>query len=349
MFLRFSILTLACLAAACGVIKDRSNEYLAIESSNELVIPPWYRNDKVSAQYPVPELPQQRALPEKFVLPEPPDGTAALGNDPYLIETVAGQTWLHLYTAPGKVWPLLDFFWREYGVSIAQENVAAGFMVTAPVRKADEGKEGEARLFDALGERDSLSEASYQVQAKLAQGVRRNTAELQVRLLPAGQTVSQWAVDSQYTKIEAELLELIGRFVTSEAIENRYSLLANDIGGESRVRILQDEAGYAFIEMQLSFQRAWSEVEQAIDAAKIVVADKDRSERIFYVSRLNESDVTSWLPFSDEAAKRREQNLALEFTVNEDGIVIVRARVLNPEWTREQAETLLNLVFEHVS
>lgn len=338
-------LSLACIALAvggCGVIKDRSNEYLAIESGNELIIPPWYREDKVVAQYPVPELSQQRALPEKFVVPEPPDGTAALGNDPYVIESVEAQTWLHLYTAPGKVWPLLDFFWREYNVQVARENVADGFMVTEPVAK-------QSNLFEGVAASELTPAAAYQLQAKLSQGVRRNTAELQLRLVPDGNGDDSWATDSKFAKIEALLLEKIGRFVTSEAIENRYSLLANDIGGESRVRILQDEAGFGYLEMQLSFQRAWSEVEQAIDAAAIVVADKDRSEKVFYISRLSEEDVTSWLPFYDESAKRREQNLALEFSVDEDGTIIVRARILNAEWTRDEAETLLNLVFEHVS
>ena len=38
------------------------------------------------------------------------------------------------------------------------------------------------------------------------------------------------------------------------------------------------------IELDLSFDRAWSSVSKAMDAANIVLNDKNRSEGIFYVS-----------------------------------------------------------------
>ena len=101
--------------------------------------------------------------------------------------------------------------------------------------------------------------------------------------------------------------------------------------------------------MQLSFQRAWNELEQAIELAGIVVSDKDRSERVFYVSRLSEDELSSWVPFSNTDSKRQEQNLAIEVSVNDDGVVIVRARALRPGWNSDDAKALLNLIFEHVS
>ncbi|MDX1452237.1 MAG: hypothetical protein R3183_06745 [Oleiphilaceae bacterium] len=215
--------------SACGVIQDRSNEYLQIEESNELVVPPWYRQDQVNARYPVPEITQKRALPEKFVLPEPPDGTAALGADPYLIETIAGQTWLHLYTSPGKVWPLLDFFWREYNIRPEFENISQGYVATGEL---DPSSELLSSIFDG-----AVPSKKLRLQAKLNQGVRRNNAELQVRLVDAALPNASWQALSQYPIEETKILDAMGQFITSEQIENRYSLLANDIVGESLVRI----------------------------------------------------------------------------------------------------------------
>ncbi len=342
----FSCALLLLSLTACGVIKDRSNEYLLVEDGKELVVPPWYRQDKVAARYPVPEITQQRALPKAFVLPGPPDGTAAVSDEPYVIESIAAQTWLHLYTSPGKVWPLLDFFWREYNITTAQEDIASGFVVTDVLSKD--------AIESLVGLRVIASDFPEfaRIQAKVNQGVRRNTAELQVRIVPELQgniTAGQWRESSEYREYESSLLERIGQYVTSETVADRYSLLANDIGGGSLVRMLEDEAGLSYIEMQLSYQRAWSEIEQALASAGVVVSDRDRSERVFYISYLSEDEFSSWLPFRNNDEKRKEQNLSLEFFVRDDGAVVVRARPIAPGWTREQAQSLLNLVFEHVS
>ena len=116
--------------ASCGIIADRSTEYAEADQGRELVVPPAYSKQKLNPRYPIPKIDNTRSIPEKFELPEPPNATAALDNEPFIIETVNDQTWLHLYTAPGKVWPLLDFFLAEYGIKVAYEEIAKGFLET---------------------------------------------------------------------------------------------------------------------------------------------------------------------------------------------------------------------------
>ncbi len=343
-----SLASIVIAVSGCGLLKDRSNEYLKERSGKELVVPEWYSADKIRPAYQVPEIENQRALPPNYVLPGPPDATAALTSDPFVIENAEDQTWLHLFTAPGKVWPLLDFFWGEYRIELDYENVTDGYLVTSPKAFADLRPE---LLNDS--EFNIAAEQMVYFQAKLAQGVRRNTAELELRVLEAssdGRVVQEWQLRSVYPELEKLMLSRIGEFVTSEKLENRYSLLANDIGGGSKVRLLKDEAGIGFLEMQLSFQRAWSELGQALDAAGVVVAEFDREERVYYISYLQEDDLSSWYSLGPvDQSKRLEQNLSLELSADENGSIIVRAKSLNPRFTAEQAETLLNLVFEHIS
>jgi len=339
------------LTSGCGIIRDRSDDYLSAESGQELTIPPWYRSDEIRARYPVPELASARSLPKSFTLPEPPDATAVLSSDPYEIESVEDQTWLHLFTSPGKVWPLLDYFWAEYDIDVRSEDIPKGFVLT----EALDDSEAHASLISELEDAESkpLVVPGIAFQARLGQGVRRNSAELQVRAIRPDQmdeAEKGWFKSPQNPKLEQALLARIGDFVTADSIENRYSLLANDIGGESRVRLLEDVAGIPYLELELSFQRAWSEVGQALESSGVLVSDRDRSERVYYISYLDREEIDGWFTLNSVyESKRLEQNLALRLETDEEGRILVTVERLNPDVEEEKVKTLLNIVFEHIS
>mgnify|MGYP000117161013 FL=1 len=333
--------------ASCGIIKDRSTEYADASSGNKLVVPDAYSKEKLRPRYPIPEIENTRVLPENFELPEPPNATAALNHEPFLIETVNDHTWLRLYTSPGKVWPLLDFFLSEYGLKVAHEEISQGFLVTKPYASID----GVASLHEDLKPFNTLiaSVDGISFQAKLNQGVRRNTSELQIRALNVD-SATEWQSASNKPELEQAMLSLIGQFITSDTLDDRYSLLANDIGGESRVRLLQDETGESYLELLLSFDRAWNEIGKALQSAEVIVSDFDRSEKTYFVSYIQEDDMSSWynLSSSDEE-KRKERNLSLQLEVTEDGKTLVRVKILNPEFEAEKHNELINVVFEHIS
>ena len=339
--------------AACGVIQDRSTEYTDASSGKQLVVPEAYSKQKLRPRYPIPEIGNTRLLAEKFELPEPPNATAALDTEPFLIESVNDQTWLRLYTSPGRVWPLLDFFWQEYGLKVSHEEISKGFLVTAPFHNNSASKinSSSVSLIDGL---KAINEAithveGYTFQAKLNQGVRRNTSELQIRALMQG-AETQWQTSPKNAELERAMLSLVGAFVTSDELSDRHSLLANDIGGESLVRLLQDESGENYLELLLSFERAWSEIGKALSSAEVIVSDFDRSQKTYFISYLQEDDISSWYDLSapDEEI-RKERNLALELEVTEDGKTIVRVKRLNPKFDEEKQYELLNIVFEHIS
>jgi len=344
------ILALSLLSvASCGIIADRSTEYADADQGREFVVPAAYSKQKLSPRYPIPEIENVRSIPEKFELPEPPNATAALDNEPFIIETVNNQTWLRLYTAPGKIWPLLDFFLAEYGIKVAYEEIAKGFLVTEPFVASV----GDSPLKSDLEESNNGVRLIEGVtfQAKLKQGIRRNTAELQVRALGAGTaTKNEWQKASSNAPLEQAMLTLIGQYVTSYTLDNRQSLLANDIGGESRVRLLQDDAGEGYLELLLSFDRAWSEIKKALSSADVLVSDFDRSVGTYFISYIQEDDISTWYDISaSEIEKRQEKNLSIHIEETEEGKTIVRVKTLNPQFEVEKQEELINLIFEHIS
>lgn len=341
------LLLVLCTLVSCGIIKDRSTEYSKAEKGQALSVPVTLSSQKLSPRYPIPDIENSRAIPETFELPEPPNATAALDNDPYAIETVNAQTWLRLYTAPGKVWPLLDFFWAKHGIDIAREEISKGFLVTKPF-KLDKHASLASELQSSSKAVDIKDGIVFQ--AKLNQGIRRNTAELQVRAIAGEVSPHNWVKESGDIKIEQAMLTLIGEYLTSDTLDNRHSLLANDIGGETRIRLLKADSGEGYLELLFKFDRAWSEIKKALSSADILVADFDRSIGTYYISYIHEEDMTAWYNSSEsELEKRQEKNISLKVEETEGGKTTVRATILNPNFDLEKQEELISLIFEHIS
>lgn len=325
--------------ASCGVVSDRSNEYVTAQAGQQLNVPEWLSTENISPLYPIPSIENNRSLPSEYQVPEPPDATAVLDVDPYKIESLGEKVWLKLYTSPGKVWPLLDFFWRENDVSLASQHIAEGDLLTetiSPNRFA-----GFFAQTEEGGEIVSLKgDSAFKVH--LQQGVRRNTAELHIEQVPSSN--AERSLD-----VERAVLNLIGSYITSDEVQNRYSLLANDIGTESRVRMLEEE-GVQFLELDLPFDRAWNEIDQALKSANVIVADLDRTEGKFFVSYFDEEELGSW--FDSEAdidSLRKERNYVVHLKKLEDGVIRIDVMVLNPDIEASKLRDLLNVVFEHIS
>jgi len=344
---KFVFLVIVASVSACGVIKDRSTEYAQAEYGKPLIVPESLSDSKIRSVFPIPSVGSDREVADSFELPRPPNGTAALSKEPFSVESVGGQMWLRLETSPGKVWPLLDLFWEEYGIDVLSEEISQGF-VTAYTANLD--SELKAKITEHQPEAPIITEATFQ--ASLVQGVRRNTAELQLRVLDSNQTKQvdlAKLVAPQNPKVEQAILSLIGEFVTSEDLQNRYSLLANDIGGDARVRLMKTQSGDSFIELDLSFQRAWSELGKALKSAGVLVSDIDLSQKSYFISYLNEESITKWYRTSDqsdEKSKERNYRLLLE---QSDDKVFIRVKRLNEALDIETGLELLNIVFEHIS
>ncbi len=343
---QLGILALSATLGACGIIKDRSGEYSAAAEGATLKIPPHLSADTIQPMYPIPEATNRNVLIKQgYKLPPPPDATAVLDEAPFRIETEAseGSTWLHLFTAPGRVWPMLDAFWRQLGMRVEYEEISRGFVVTQPIQMLH--SQPELSLPEGL----SAALQGKRLQAQLRQGVRRNTTELQLRVLDATESPRQWREAAGNAVVEQQLLSVMGAFMTSDAQQNRHSLLANDIGGQSLVRLLRDAQEQHYLAMQLSFARAWSEVGEALEAAGVVVADLDRSEQVYLISALSEDDLSRWYEFfANEAERRKAHNFALRLSVDAQGLVLAKVELLDPDIDPEQGDELLRRVFEYI-
>ncbi len=345
--MRIYLLLSVWLLSSCGLIQDRSSDYTKATTSSEIVIPEDLSDRNIQSQYPIPVISNKRPLATEYELPKPPNATAVLDEAPYTIEEVNDQLWLRLYLAPGKVWPLLDAFWQEYQIESIDENIASGFVVSDIL--IDPSKL-QAALLENTKAKYNFDKVYFQ--ARLSQGIRRNTSEIKVRVLESinGVIDKDWHKQPLSIERDRAVLSLMGDYITSDALQNRYSMLANSIGGESRIQLLQNTNGQNYLLMSLSFQRAWNELSKALEAAKIIVSDKDIGAKKYYISYLNESEISQWY-FSDEAIseKRLERNFSLTLKELENGSIKVEIEQLNESLEPNLKNDLLDLIFEHVS
>jgi uncharacterized lipoprotein len=337
--------------AACGVFADRSVDYLDAEHHGLITIPDGLTQQKINARYRIPEIENEKVLTTSYSLPQPPDATAALREEPYFLQTMDDTIWLEIAMAPSKAWPLLDLFWTNYSLDLVAEDVESGYFASKKIETIDRHKQLSNDL--EMTDFQPIVIDGMSFQARLSQGVRRKSAELRVRALTPDFSVSSsevWQDDSVYPRLEKAMLELMGDFITSEATSSRYSLNAINLGDDSLVKQLEDEAGYVYLQLELPFDRAWNEVGDALKSSGVVIADRNRSEGVYYVSYLNKDDIESWYSFeSSVEEKRQEQNVELRFFKDDERFIRVRAKILNPDVEPEVQDQLIETVFEHIS
>ena len=334
--------------AACGVIRDRSNDYIHAERGEHVKIPEWYKSSSVEARYPIPPIDNKRSLPDEYFLPEPPDATIIILAENYVIESLEDQTWLLVNETPGRIWPSLDHFWEENGIDVEFENPRLGLMQTELVGLNLLSNQ----LLDRLGIVGSDAGSPLALQARLGQGVKRNTTELQVRVLETvsgEQQFEGWSAMPGNSEAENKLLEVISSYLENSQSYRSYSLLAHDIGGTSKVALVSDPGVAPYLKLDLSFARAWSSASKALRGANINVADLDRSEGVFYLDYGQEEESTNWFwgLFSSEEV-RPEYNLVLKLEKEGSGYLLKVSKAQG-EITRVEGMEILNLLLDNIS
>ena len=348
-FMKLTTLVLIILTlSSCGVIRDRSNDYVNAEGGEHVKIPEWYKSSSVEARYPIPPIDNKRSLPAQYVLPGPPDATIIILAENYVIESLEDQTWLLVNETPGRIWPSLDHFWEENGVDVEFENPRLGLMQTELVGLNLLSNQ----LLERLGIVGSEASAPLVLQAKLGQGVKRNTTELQVRVIETQsgeQRFEGWSPMSGNVEAENKLLEVISSYLENSQSYRSYSLLAHDIGGVSKVALISDPEVEPYLKLDLSFARAWSSVSKALRGAEIKVADLDRTEGVFYLDYGQEEESTNWLwgLFSSEEV-RPEYNVILKLE-KEKGSYLLKVSKAQGDMTLRERMEILNFLLDNIS
>jgi outer membrane protein assembly factor BamC len=273
--LRFSLLMMAGSMTACswlgiggedGWLRDREGEYLEALITPPMQIPSELDTFTIDELYHIPELtPGDRAI---YITPPAPKPIDTRIREGVVVQRFGDRAWIVIGATAGQVWPTLRDYWSAESVVLAMENPEQGVLETIWLPQ-------------------SGTNLRHKYRVQLEPGLHAGNSEIYVRhISDTGETPESmpitWPVESQNLERESAILASISLYLADRTDIYRassVSMLAGSIQLQGKARLVDAGASQTQLELRLDFDRAWSQLTQAINNANIEILDSVRDER----------------------------------------------------------------------
>ena len=264
------ILTILFLTTSCsyisgpeGLFPPTKNAFLKEKVEEDMLLPNDLDTIMIENHYPV-EIGETLSNDEK--VPKPRQIFASSGNSSVQLRRLGELMWIYVETLPSTSWPITKSYWNTSSYETISANPQLGEIII------------------------NFDEGSY-LNMKIEHGIKEASTEIFLTQIDK----SSNEIISNPDLIQSELSSLVSYFADTVDQFTGTSLAAQNLNDVKKTRIFV-ENGRTVIELDLNFDRAWSSVTKAMDAAEIFANDKDRSNGIFYVSYV-EQDNRGFLSF----------------------------------------------------
>ena len=193
-------------------------------------------------------------------VPKPRQIFASSGNSSVQLRRLGELMWIYIETLPSTSWPISKSYWDTSSFQILSSDANTGEIVI------DYDQSSILKMTIEHG----IKEASTEI---FLTQVSKDSNELV----------------SNVELIQSELENVVNYFAESIDSFSGTSLAAQNLNEKKKAKIFT-ENGQTVIELDLSFNRAWSSVSKALSAANIISNDKDRSKGVLYVSYVKEKE-----------------------------------------------------------
>ena len=301
-----------------GFFPDTKYDFLDEQVADEIILPDHLNLPDKENHYPVIN---NVIIEEDIDVPKPRQIFASSGTSAVQLRRLGELMWVYIETLPSTSWPIAKNYWDTSIYSVISANPENGKI------KVDFDDESILEMRIEHGIKEASTEIFLYV-------VNKNNNEIL----------------SNPEFIRSELEKMVNYLAQSVNNFSGTSLAAQNLNENKKAKIFS-ENGQTVISLELSFDRAWSSVSKALDAANIIANDKNRSAGIFYVSYQQEerNGFFSFLGFGKERNSSTLSNESdFEVTITEkDNKSYVRARPKNDNI--EEAEELLSKINEALS
>ena len=264
------ILTILFLTTSCsyisgpeGLFPPTKNAFLKEKVEEDMLLPNDLNTIMIENHYPI-EIGETLSNDEK--VPKPRQIFASSGNSSVQLRRLGELMWIYVETLPSTSWPITKSYWNTSSYETISANPQSGEIII------------------------NFDEGSY-LNMKIEHGIKEASTEIFLTQIDK----SSNEILSNPDLIQSELSSLVSYFADTVDQFTGTSLAAQNLNDLKKTRIFV-ENGRTVIELDLNFDRAWSSVTKAMDAAEIFANDKDRSNGIFYVS-YEEEDNRGFLSF----------------------------------------------------
>ena len=270
-----------------------------------------------------------------MLFPPPPDPGLDLLQEQFVVKKSSDDRWLLAAEPPGKLWPALKAHWEALGAQTEEHDTAAGLMtVIFNANSAKSQQYMEANGLNKYGKKIKLL-------ASVEQGLKRRSSE--IRILKIGSS-------SVPLGLQEKLLQGLSESLSSKKDSlDSYSLVAQKIGKVSKMAIVNDGTSDPYIRLNVSFERAWIAVGDALTSSKIPVVDLSRTDGIYFVNYSEEKEEGGWLSglFSNDDKLSDKYNFRVELVKKGEDIHILSKP--SGEAKQQDRIRLLNQILDHMS
>ena len=323
----FTFLPLIFFVTSCSIIggpngyfPEKKYDFLEEEIEDDITLPTNLDSPDTENHYPVGD---PSNLENVLEVPKPRQIFSSSGDSSVQLRRLGELMWIYIETLPSTSWPISKNYWdtSEYDVI-----------------KAD----------PVSGEIDIDFSQSSKLQMRVEHGIKEASTE--VFLYKINKISGDIESDPEFVQMEME--KMIDYYADSLSNFTGTSLAAQNLNEMKKAKIFT-ENGMTVISLDLNFDRAWSSVSKALNAAEIVTNDRDRSNGTFYVS-FAESDERRFRLFGGRSSSDNSQNnefgksSQFEITITQENNKSY-VRAISKNGNIEESELLLSKINESLS
>ena len=316
----FFVTSCSIIGGPNGYFPEKKYDFLEEEIESDITIPSDLESPDTENHYPVGD---PSNLKNVLEVPKPRQIFSSSGDSSVQLRRLGELMWIYIETLPSTSWPISKNYWdtSEYDVI-----------------KAD----------PVSGEIDIDFSQSSKLQMRVEHGIKEASTE--VFLYKINKISGDIESDPEFVQMEME--KMIDYYADSLSNFTGTSLAAQNLNEMKKAKIFT-ENGMTVISLDLNFDRAWSSVSKALNAAEIVTNDRDRSNGIFYVS-FAEKDERRFRLFGGRSSSDNSQNnefgksSQFEITITQENNKSY-VRAISKNGNIEESESLLSKINESLS
>tara|TARA_B100001094_G_scaffold303569_1_gene331794 strand:+ start:90 stop:1028 length:939 start_codon:yes stop_codon:yes gene_type:complete len=303
-----------------GYFPEKKYDFLKEQVEENISVPDSLNEPNIENHYPINEL---LDINDEIEVPKPRQIFASSGDSSVQLRRLGELMWIYIETLPSTSWPISKNYWDTSIYDVLNADPVSG------VIDID---------FDQISK----------LQMRVEHGIKEASTE--IFLYKINKLSGDIESDPEFVQTEME--KMIDYYADSLSNFSGTSLAAQNLN-EMKKASIYSENGSTVIALDLNFDRAWSSVSKALNAAEIITNDRDRSKGIFFVSYSNAEERGLFRIFGGRG-NNNSQNMdfteesQFEITIiQENNKTLVRA--ISKDGNIEQSEKLLSKINESLS
>jgi outer membrane protein assembly factor BamC len=209
------------------------------------------------------------------------------------LERKDGRRWLVVDDKAENIWPVIKAFWLENGLTLKVENPQVGIMETEwAENRAKVPMDGFRKYLGKVFSGMLSSGESDQYHTRIERSKDGSSTEIYIthygmqEVAEKDETGYKWLPRPSDPELEATMLQLLmsklgGGSGVLDNTKKPAVAASNEEASAPKLNKLAD--GSQSIILSEPFDKSWRKVGLALDQAKIVLADKDRSKGIYFL------------------------------------------------------------------